>query len=93
MAIPKKKTSTTKKKATPKKAAPKKAAPKKAAPKEVAPKKEGLGYKTHRAGSRKGTAHVFYDENKPSRQEFIAYCKSIDIQASTASCWYQAFKI
>jgi len=81
-------TKTTKKSVT-KKAAPKSKKAKATTPKKAPAKK---GYKGHRAGSRKEKAHKFFDDKKPTREQYIAFCKKLDIKESTASSWYQAMK-
>jgi hypothetical protein len=54
------------------------------------------GYKGHRNGSIKGKAHEYFDKHfgsdKKTRKDIIAGIEALEVQPSTASSWYQAFR-
>jgi len=47
------------------------------------------GYKGHRAGSRKEAAHKYFDEKKPTREAFVAYCAKLGLAEVTSSNRYR----
>lgn len=62
--------------------------------KEKAPPAE-LGYKGHRAGSRKAAAHEKFDAlfaTRHGRVEIIEAIVSCGVEESTAKSWYQVFR-
>ena len=56
---------------------------------------EETGYKGHRAGSMKASAHQIFDEMTPAgkeRKEIIAAIHALGTTEATAASWYSSFK-